>query len=174
MPNRFSPTAATFSGCDSRARRSRRKPVISCVTPFVALAVALAGTVDHRRFARDDCGLVNESVRRFRLPAFSAHVKHIFRGAAIGAAALVDTGCRRLKGAPSWPTTTRIGLAFFAYAIYEASLSSPFSSWRKRNFFACDCHTIGLVNLAWLAGLVALNELLLTRANDGSARSRDL
>jgi hypothetical protein len=140
--------------------------LISCVTPFVALAVALAGTVKLTVALRAMIAvwLTNQFVG-FAFLHFPRTSNTFLWGVAVGAAALLSTlvASIALKRAASWPTTTRIGLAFFfAYPIYEASLfvAALFLGGRE-TFSPAIVTQIGLVNLAWLAGLVALNELLL-------------
>jgi hypothetical protein len=138
---------------------------ISCVTPFVALAVALAATVRLAVALRAMIAiwLANQFIG-FAFFHFPRTPNTLLWGVAIGGAALLSilTASIALKRAPLWPTAARLGLAFLlACAIYEASLFIAALFLGGSETFSPSIITqICLVNLAWLTGLVALNELL--------------
>jgi hypothetical protein len=140
--------------------------VISCVTPFVALAVALAGTVRLAIAVRAMAAIwvINQLIG-FVFLHFPCTENTILWGFAIGGAALLSTvvASSALKHANASPPLARLGLAFLlGYATYEASLSvAALFLGGVETFSPAVITQIGLVNLAWLVGLVALNELVL-------------
>ncbi len=139
--------------------------VISCVTPFVALAVALAATVRLTLALRAMAAiwLANQLVG-FAFLHFPRTPNTFLWGLAIGAAALLSTliASAVLKHAPLRSTAARLGLAFaLAYVVYEASLFVvALMLGGSETFSPAIIAQIGFVNAAWLAGLVALTELL--------------
>jgi hypothetical protein len=138
---------------------------ISCVTPFVALAIALAGTVRLAVALRAMIAiwLANQFVG-FAFFHYPRTPNTLVWSGAIAGAALLSTlvASTALNRAPSWSRAARLGLAFLqAYAIYEANLFiAALFLGGSETFSLSIIAQIGLVNLAWLAVLVALNELL--------------
>jgi len=138
--------------------------IISCVTPFAALAIALAGTVRLTLALRAITAiwLANQFVG-FAFLHFPRTPNTFLWGVAIGGATLLSTliASSVLKRARFSSTATRLGLAFLlVYAIYEVSLFAvALVLGGSETFLPAIIAQIGLVNLAWLAGLVALNEL---------------
>ena len=141
--------------------------VISCVTPLVALAVALAGTVRLTVALRAMIAIwLTNQFLGFAFLHFPRTSNTFLWGVVIGVAALLSTlvASIALRRAPSWSTPARIGLAFFLPAdLQKRVFSSPLFCilGGSETFSPAIVTQIGLVNLAWLAGLVALNELLL-------------
>jgi hypothetical protein len=138
--------------------------VISCITPFVALAIALAGTVRLRIALRamSAIWLLNQMIG-FAFFHFPPTPNTVLRGLAIGAAALLSTvaAATVIKRA-AFPMVVRLGLTFlFGYAVYEVTLLvSALFLGGLETFSPLVITQIGLVNLLWLVGLIALNELV--------------
>jgi len=139
--------------------------VISCVTPFVALAVALAGTVRLTVALRAMTAIwLTNQLIGFGFLNFPRTPNSILWGVASGGAALLSTliVSRVIKRAPSWPMLVRLGLALLlGFAVYEAThfVAALFLGGLETFSLRIIAH-LGLVNLAWLAGLLALNELV--------------
>lgn len=138
--------------------------VISCVTPFVALAIALAGTVRLRIALRAMTAiwLTNQFIG-FVFFHFPRTPNTVVWGFAIGAAALLATvAAAPVIGRVAIPRAVRLGLALFlGYAVYEMTLLvAALFLGGIETFSAVVIAQLGLVNLVWLAGLVALNELV--------------
>ena len=139
--------------------------VISCVTPFVALAVALAGTVQLRVALRAMIAmwLTNQFIG-FVFLHFPRTPNTVLWGLAIGGAALLSTVVAEcaIKHAASLPTLARLGLALLlAFGGYEASLfMAALFVGGVETFSTTIIAQIGFVNLVWFVGLVALNELV--------------
>ncbi len=138
--------------------------VISCVTPFVALAIALAGTVRLRIALRAMTAiwLLNQLIG-FAFFHFPRTPTTVLWGLAIGAAALLATvaAATVIKRA-AFPMVVRLGLTLLlGYAVYEMTLL-VFALFLGgfETFSPLVVAQIGLVNLLWLVGLVALNELV--------------
>jgi hypothetical protein len=139
--------------------------VISCVTPFVALAVALAGTVRLTLALRAMAAiwLANQLIG-FAFLHFPRTPNSVLWGVTIGGAALLSTliASQTIKRAAPWPMLARLGVALsLGYAVYEATLfvAALFLGGRE-TFSPRIIAQLGLVNVAWLAGLVALSELV--------------
>ena len=139
--------------------------VLSCVTPFVALAVALAGTVRLTVAlpAMAAIWLVNQLIG-FSFLHFPRTLNSIFWGIASGVAALLSTwlAAEVIKRTSSWSRPARLCLALLlGFAVYEAThfVAALFLGGLE-TFSLPIIAQLGLVNLAWLAGLVALNELV--------------
>ncbi len=138
--------------------------VISCVTPFVALAIALAGTVRLRIALRAMTAiwLLNQLIGFvfFHLPRTP---NTALRGLALCVAALLSTvaAATVIKRAV-FAMAVRLGLTLlFGYAAFEVTLLlSALFLGGVETFSPLVIAQIGLVNLLWLAGLVALNELV--------------
>ena len=133
---------------------------LSCTTPFAALAVALAATVGLRA-SLSTIGLVwavNQIVG-FTLFHFPWTANAFGQGAAIGAAALLGTvsahAILRRRG------LVRLGVALLvSFAVYEAALWLAALVLGGRETFATPIVLqIALINGAWFAGLIALNEI---------------
>jgi hypothetical protein len=139
--------------------------VISCVTPMVALAVALAGTVRLAVALRvmTVIWLTNQFVGfaflHFPWTAFTLRF-----GVAIGIAALLSTlvASTVLNRAASLPAFARLGLALLlGYLAYEISLfGAALFVGGLSMFSAAIMAQIALSNFVWLAGIVVLNELV--------------
>jgi hypothetical protein len=138
---------------------------LSCVTPFAALAVALAGTVGLRASLRivTVVWLANQIVGFvfFHFP----HTANTFLwGIAIGAAALVTTIVASvvMKYASGWATPLRLGITFVvAFGVYEmallaaAALLGGFETFRP-----AIVAQLAFINVISLAGMVVLNEVV--------------
>lgn len=139
--------------------------VISCITPFAALGVALAGTV--RRSAALSAMIaiwLTNQVIGFAFLGFPWTSFTISWGIAIGAAALLSAFVATvvLNRLPSMLALWRIGIALLlAYLAYQFSLflAALFIGSFDAFTFATLAE-IGLSNVLWLAGIVVLNELL--------------
>jgi hypothetical protein len=139
--------------------------VISCVTPLVALAVALAGTVRLALALRVMIAiwLTNQFIGfaflHFPWTAFTLRF-----GAAIGIAALLSTFVAGtvLNRAASLPAFARLGLALLlGYLAYEISLFvAALFIGGLTMFSPAIMAQIALSNFVWLAGIVVLNELV--------------
>jgi hypothetical protein len=139
--------------------------VISCLTPFVALAVALAGTV---RLAAALTAIIaiwltNQFIG-FVFFHFPRTPNTILWGVAIGGAALLSTlvAATVLKQAASLSAVTRLGLALLlGFALYEAGLLvAALFLGGVETFSPAIIARLGLINVVWLVGLFALNELV--------------
>jgi len=139
--------------------------VISCVTPFVALAVALAGTV---RLAAALTAIIaiwltNQFIG-FVFFHFPRTPNTILWGVAIGGAALLSTlvAATVLKQAASLSAVTRLGLALLlGFALYEAGLlGAALFLGGVETFSPAIIARLGFINVVWLVCLVALNELV--------------
>ena len=146
--------------------------VISCVTPFAALAVALAGTVRLRVALRAMIAiwLTNQFIG-FVFLHFPRTPDTVLSGLAIGAATLLSTlvAASTLQAAASLPTLARLGLALLlAFGGYEASLFvSALFLGGVETFSPAIIAQIGFVNLLWFVGLIALNELVAALCKTG-------
>jgi hypothetical protein len=138
--------------------------VISCVTPFVALAVALAGTVRLSVALRaiSAIWLANQFVG-FAFFHFPRTPNTVLWGLAIGAAALLSTGTASIVIQRAlFPILPRLVLALLlGYAIYQMTLfAAALFLGGIETFSPMVFAQLGLINLVWLVGLVALNELV--------------
>jgi hypothetical protein len=139
--------------------------VISCVTPFVALAIALAGTLRLGTALKvmTAIWLTNQFIG-FVFFHFPRTANTILWGLAVGGAALLSTivAAAVIKHAALWFTAVRLGLALLmGYAVYEASLFlAALFLGGVETFSPTIVAQLGFVNLAWLIGLLALNELV--------------
>jgi hypothetical protein len=137
---------------------------LSCVTPFAALAVALAGTIGLRASLRVMIivWFANQVIGFgfFHFP----HTPNTFLwGSAIGGAAIVTIVSASLvmKYGSSCPTLLRLGIAFLvSFAVYEmtllgvAALLGGFETFKP-----AIVAQIGFVNAVSLVGMVVLNEV---------------
>jgi hypothetical protein len=137
---------------------------LSCVTPFAALAVALAGTVGLRAslrvvtvvwFANQFVGFVF-----FHFP----HTVNMFLwGVAIGGAALVTTIVASvvMKYGSCWPAPLRLAIALFlSFGIYEmALLAASVFLGGLETFTPAIIAQLAFINAASLVAMVVLNEV---------------
>lgn len=137
---------------------------LSCVTPFAALAVALAGTVGLRT-ALGTMALVwfTNQVLGFFVLGFPWTPSVLVWGLAIGAAALLATVVaeKTLRHAPAGNAPARLGLALLlSFVMYEVALLPAawwFGAWEM--FTPAIIAQLAFVDTAWLAGMVLLNEV---------------
>jgi hypothetical protein len=138
--------------------------MLSCVTPFAALAVALAGTAGLRASLRivTVVWLANQIVGFvfFHFP----HTANTFLwGIAIGGAALVTTGVASviMKYALGWAAPLRLGVALVVgFGVYEMALAAAalfLGGWET--FRPPIVAQLAFVNVASLAGMIVLNEV---------------
>lgn len=138
---------------------------ISCITPFVALAVALAGTVRLAVALRAMLAiwLLNQLIG-FTFLNFPRTPNTFLWGLAIGAAALLSTvaAASLLKRTATFPTITGLSFALlFGYAVYESTLFvAALFLGGVETFAPAIIAQIGFVNVVWFVGLAALNALV--------------
>lgn len=138
--------------------------VLSCVTPFAALAVALAGTVGLRTalVTMAFVWFTNQALGFFVL-GFPWTPGVFVWGLMIGAAALLATVVaeKALRHAPTGNAPARLGLALLlSFAIYEIALLPAawwFGGWEM--FMPEIIAQIAFIDTAWLVGMVLLNEV---------------
>ena len=138
--------------------------VISCVTPFTALGVALAGTVRLPTALRAMTliWLINQFIG-FILFDFPRTLNVALWGLAICGGALLSTlaAASAIKHGKAFPVILRLGLALlFAFAAYEVWLF--LAAWvlgGVETFSPVIIVQLGLGNLIWLFIMVGLNEL---------------
>ena len=140
---------------------------LSCVAPFAALAVALAGTVGLRT-ALSTMGLVwftNQALGFFML-GFPWTPSVFVWGLAIGAAALLATVVaeKALRHAPAGNAPARLGVALLlSFVMYEVALLPAawwFGAWEM--FTPAIIAQLAFIDTAWLVGMVLLNEVAAT------------
>ena len=138
---------------------------LSCVTPFAALAVALAETVGLRASLRivTVVWLANQIVGFvfFHFP----HTANTFLwGIAIGGAALVTTIIASvvMKYGSIWASPLRIGITLLvAFGVFEISLLiAALSLGGLETFRPAIVGQLAFVNVISLAGMVVLNEIV--------------
>jgi len=138
---------------------------LSCVTPFAALAVALAGTVGLRASLRivTVVWLANQIVGFvfFHFP----HTANTFVwGIAIGGAALVTTIVASvvMKYTSGWATYLRLVITLVvAFGVYEmALLATAVLLGGLESFRPAIVGQLALINVISLGGMVALNEIV--------------
>ena len=141
--------------------------VLSCVTPFAALAVVLTGTVGLRA-ALSTMALVwltNQALGFFLL-GFPWTPSVVAWGLAIGAAALLATVAaeKALRHAPTGNAPGRLGLALLlSFVMYEIALLPAawwFGAWEM--FTPAILAQLAFIDTAWLGGMVLLNEVAAT------------
>lgn len=138
---------------------------LSCVTPFAALAVALAGTVGLRASLRVMIAvwLANQAIG-FGLFHFPRTPDTFLMGMAIGGAAVAGTiaAWAVLNRMRSLPVLLRLGVAFLvSFGMYELALVGPVVFLGDlETFRPAIVAELGLVNAVSLVGIVALNEVL--------------
>jgi len=136
---------------------------LSCVTPFAALAVALAGTVGLRASLRVMIVVwFANQVIGFRFFHFPHTPNTFLWGSAIGGAAIVTTVAASLvvKYGSSWATLLRLGITFLiSFAVYEVTLLGAAALLGGfETFKPAIVAQIGFVNAVSLVGMVLLNE----------------
>jgi len=138
---------------------------LSCITPFAALAVALAGTVGLRASLRVMIAvwLANQIIG-FGLFHFPRTPEAFLIGIAIGAAAVVGTiaAWLVLNRAQSRPVLLRLGVGLAAsFATYELTLlAAVVFLGDLETFRPAIVAQLGFINAVSLGGMVALNEVL--------------
>lgn len=137
---------------------------LSCVTPFAALAVALAGTVGLRASLRvvTVVWFVNQ-VSGFLFFHFPLTTNAFLWGIAIGVAALVTTIVASviMKYGSANAAPLRLGLSLLvSFAVYELILlmAAVFLGGFE-TFQLSIVAQLGWINAASLAGMIILNEL---------------
>jgi hypothetical protein len=138
--------------------------MLSCVTPFAALAVALAGTVGLRA-ALSTMALVwftNQALGFFSL-GFPWTPSVFVWGLMIGAAVLLATIVAEnvLRHAPARNASARLGFALLlSFVMYEVALLPVawwFDGWEM--FAPAIIAQLAFINVVWLVAMVALNEV---------------
>ncbi len=138
---------------------------LSCVTPFAALAVALAGTVGLRASLRivTVVWLVNQIVG-FVFYHFPHTANTFLWGIAIGGAALVTTSVASvvMKYALGWAPLFRLGITLVvAFGVYEiALLAVAILLGGLETFRPAIVAQLAFINVISLAGMVVLNEIV--------------
>jgi hypothetical protein len=139
--------------------------VISCIAPFVALAVALAGTVRLTLALRAMIviWLANQLIG-FSLFNFPRTANTILWGFAIGMAALLTTSVASLamNRLRRLSIFVRLTLAFgLGFVGYQGTLMlASLVLGGQETFMPAVIAQVLVVNAAWLAGLIILNELM--------------
>ena len=139
--------------------------IIACVTPFVALAVACAGTVRLAVALRAIAvvWLANQLIG-FVFFHFPRTANSVGWGLVTGAAALLATlvAATVIRSARPLSILLRLALAFaFGFAAYEAThFGAALFLGGRETFSLVVIKQLGLVNIAWLIGLVLLNEVI--------------
>lgn len=139
--------------------------VLSCVTPFAALAVALAATVGLRASL---CLMVAvwlaNQVMGFALFHFPPTRDTLLIGIAIAGAAVMGTIAAWvvLKQMRSRPVLLRLGVALLvSFAVYELALLAAVMFFGDlETFQPAIVAQLGFINAVSLVGMVALNEVL--------------
>ena len=137
----------------------------ACATPFAAFAVLAAAMLPLRPALLVVTGawLVNQSIG-FGVLHYPVDGSTIAWGFVIGAAALVATAASSalLRALPQGRTPLMLAITLVAaYAAYELALlaATPFLGGEGA-FTAAIVTRIGLTSAAWLAGLVAVCEIV--------------
>src|SRR5688572_11200340 len=138
---------------------------LSCVTPFAALAVALAGTVGLRASVRVMIAvwLANQIIG-FGLFHFPRTPDAFLMGIAIGGAAVLGTIAAWfiLNWMQFRPLLLRLGLALLvSFGVYELALLAPVAFLGDlETFRPAIVAELGLVNAVSFVGMIALNEVV--------------
>ena len=137
---------------------------LSCVTPFAALAVALAGTVGLRASLRVMLAVwLANQVIGFGFFHFPLTTNTILFGVAIGAAAIVTTILASvvLKYMSFRAAPLRLGVALLvSFAAYETTLLPAGTFFGDlETFRPAIVAQLGFINAVALAGMVVLNEV---------------
>ena len=137
---------------------------LSCVTPFAALAVALAGTVGLRASLRvvTVVWFANQVIG-FVFFLFPLTPNAFLWGFAIGVAALITTAVAAVavKYTTSSPAPLRLGLALLlSFAIYEMTLlAAALFLGGFETFAPSIVAQLAWINAASLVAMVVLNEV---------------
>lgn len=139
--------------------------VIACIAPFVALAVALAGTVRLTVALRAMTGIwLGNQFVGFAFYHYPRTPNTALWGLAIGAAALLATAvaAKVMTHGTALPILARAGLALgLGFIAYESSLFvAALFLGGIETFSPAIIAQVGFSNLVWFIGLVALNELV--------------
>jgi len=137
---------------------------LSCVTPFAALAVALAGTIGLRASLRIMIVVwCANQVIGFGFFHFPLTVNAFLWGAAIGGAAIVTTAAASvvMKHGSSWAAPLRLGVALLiGFGLYEITLlGAAIFLGGFETFRPAVIAQLALVNAVSLVGMVVLNEV---------------
>jgi hypothetical protein len=138
---------------------------VSCVAPFVALAVALAGTV-RLRLSLPAISLIwfaNQFIG-FSFFHFPRTANTFLWGLAIGGAVLFSTSVAAvtMHRSRQLQVFARLALAFgLGFVSYQGILMlASLILGGEETFAPPVVAQIAVINAAWLAGLIVLNELL--------------
>jgi hypothetical protein len=138
---------------------------ISCVAPFVALGVALAGTV-RLSLALPAMGVIwfaNQLIG-FSFFHFPRTSNAFLWGFAIGGAALLSTlvAALAMNRPRQFQVFAQVALAFgLGFVSYQGMLMlASLALGGEETFAPAVIAQIAVINAAWLAGLIVLNELL--------------
>lgn len=137
---------------------------LSCVTPFAALAVALAGTIGLRASLRIMIVVWSANqVIGFGLFHFPLTVNAFLWGMAIGGAAVATTIVASviMKYGSFWAAPLRLGVALLlSFGFYEMTLlGAAVFLGGFETFRPAVVAQLALVNAVSLVGMVVLNEL---------------
>ena len=138
---------------------------LSCVTPFAALAVALAGTIGLRASLRIVIVVwFANQVIGFGLFHFPLTVNAVLWGMAIGGSAVATTivASMVMKYGSFWAAPLRLGVALLlSFGFYELTLlGAAVFLGGFETFRAAVVAQLALVNAISLVGMVVLNELV--------------
>jgi cellulose synthase/poly-beta-1,6-N-acetylglucosamine synthase-like glycosyltransferase len=138
---------------------------LSCVTPFAALAVVLAGTVGLRASLRGMLAVwfVNQLIG-FVFFHFPHTLNACLWGGAIGSAAfgttIVAAVIMKYGGFWTWPLRIAIGLGL-SFVVYEmVLLAAAIFLGGLETFAPAIVSQVALVNIIALAGMMVLNEIV--------------
>lgn len=138
---------------------------LSCVTPFAALAVALAGTVGLRASLRVMLAVwfVNQVIG-FVFFHFPHTLNACLWGGAIGGAALVTTIVATviMKYGASWTWPLRLALGLGAsFVVYETILlAAAIFLGGFETFQPAIVAQLAFINVVALAGMIVLNQIV--------------
>ena len=137
---------------------------LSCVTPFAALAVALAGTIGLRASLRIMIVVwFANQVIGFGFFHFPLTVNAFLWGGAIGGAAVATTIVASvvMKYGSFWAAPLRLGIALLlSFGFYEMTLLGAAALLGGfETFKPAIVAQIGFVNAVSLVGMVVLNEV---------------
>lgn len=157
--------AAAFSFALLTASCALASFALACATPFAAFAVIASAMLPLRPALLVVTGawLVNQAIG-FGALHYPIDANTMLWGLAIGAAALAATAASSavLRSLPPGRTPLVLALAFVgAYGVYELVLLAvtPFLGGAG-SFTAAIITRLGLLNIGWLVGLVAVCEIV--------------
>ena len=139
--------------------------VLSCVMPFVALAIALAGTVRLGAAVKTMAIIwLTSQFVGFVFLHYPRTSNSVLWGLAIGMAALLSTlvASMAIKRAAFLASMARLVVAFLlSYAVYEIALGvAGLFLGSVDTFSPAIIAQLAFVNFVWLVGLIVLNELV--------------